>query len=259
MTRTLTRLVAALALVLAACGDAGTGAAEGSGTPDGEWVLVEGVGPSGPIERVEGHVPTLTIDGEDWGGTVCNHYSAAVVIDGDEVTVEGVGGTEMACLADGAMESEAAYYAALSQVERYRRADDRLELEGPDVELVYDAVVPEPDAELEGTTWRLDALVEGGGPDGSVSSVLEEPTLELAGGQVTGDTGCNQFGGSYELEGERLRVGQLDQTLIGCDEALSAQETHVIGVLQADPTVRIEGPTLVLTAEDERGLIYRAG
>jgi heat shock protein HslJ len=259
MTRTLTLLSIVLAL-LAGCGDAGTGAGEATGSVDGAWVLRTGTGPDGSIELVDGHVPTLTVDGEEWGGTVCNHYGATVVSEGSsQVRVGDVFQTEMVCLADGAMEAEAAYLEAFTAITSYERAGDQLVLRGPDVELVYGELAPEADAELEGTQWRLDAVVAGSGPDGAVSSVLGEPTLELGDGQLTGHTGCNGFEGSYEVEGDRLHLSQLVSTRIGCEDALAVQEAHVLGVLGSSPTVRVEGPALELTAEDGQGLVYRTG
>jgi heat shock protein HslJ len=91
-----------------------------------------------------------------------------------------------------------------------------------------------------------------------VSSVLGEPTLELDGDRLGGDTGCNSFGGDYEVDGDRLRMGRIEQTLIGCEDALATQERHVLAVLQSDPAWSVEGPTLGLRADDGRGLVYRA-
>jgi heat shock protein HslJ len=252
-------LLSVLALLLAACGDPGSGAGEGADPPDGDWVLADGTGQEGPIELVEGHVPTLSIDGQDWGGTVCNSYGATVQVDGSELTVTELMHTEMACMPDEAMRSEAAYFDAFQRVETYDVSTGMLVLRGPDVELVFEPVAPEADVELEGTAWRLDAIAEGAGPDGSVSSVLGEPVLELDGDRLGGDTGCNSFGGDYEVEGDRLRVGQLAQTLIGCEDALAAQERHVLEVLEADPVWTIDGPSLELRTDDGRGLVYRAG
>jgi heat shock protein HslJ len=251
-------LLAVLALLLAGCGDAGTGAGEGTTSPDGDWVLVDGTGPDGPIPIVEGNPPTLSIDGDEWGGSICNHYGSTVRRDGDRVTVGDVARTEMACLDEGLMASEDAYLTAYVQAERLQLEGAQLVLSGPDLELRYDPVAPEPDAELEGTAWRLDAIVEGADPDAAVSSVIGDATLQLEDGRLGGQTGCNSFGASYELDGDRLVVGDVESTLIGCEDALAAQEAHVVAVLDADPTVRVDGPTLELTAEDGRGLVYRA-
>jgi heat shock protein HslJ len=257
MMRMLTLLLTVLALLAAACGETGTGAGEGALDLDGDWVLVDGTGPDGEVPIADAQAPTLTIDGDRWGGTVCNSYGATAQVDGDRVRLEDVAWTEMWCEDEDLMASESAYLAAFPAVEEVERAGDQLLLTGPDVELVYAAVAPEPDADLEGTTWRLDALVEGADPDGSVSSILGEATLQLGGGQLGGHTGCNSFSAPYEVEGDRLLVGDVGQTLIGCEEALQRQEAHVIGVLEADPTILVEGSRLELAAPDGRGLVYR--
>jgi heat shock protein HslJ len=263
MMRTLTLLLTVLALLVAGCGEAGTGAGSGAGDGtldlDGDWVLVEGTGPDGAIPIADAQAPTLSIDGERWGGTVCNSYGGTARLDGDRVTIDELAWTEMWCEDEDLMASESAYLAAFPAVEHVARAGDQLVLTGPDVELIYDPVAPEPDAALEGTTWQLDALVEGTGPDGAVSSVLGEATLRLDGGQLGGHTGCNSFGATYEVEGDRLLVGDVGQTLIGCEEALQRQEAHIVGVLEADPSVVVDGSRLELTAPDGRGLHYRAG
>jgi heat shock protein HslJ len=162
MTTKPTQLLIAVALLLAGCAGLGPGAGEDTGPPDGDWELADGTGPDGPIELVEGHVPTLTIDGEDWGGTVCNSYGATVRVDGAELTVTELMHTEMACTPDEAMRSEAAYFDALQGAETYDVSTGMLVLRGPEVELVFDPVEPEPDADLEGTAWRLEAIVEAG-------------------------------------------------------------------------------------------------
>jgi heat shock protein HslJ len=259
MMRTLTLLLTVLALLAAGCGEAGTGAGEGALDLDGDWVLVEGTGPDGDIPIADGQPPTLTIDGDRWGGTVCNSYGATAQVDGDRVRLDDLAWTEMWCEDEDLMASESAYLAAFPAVADVERAGERLVLRGSDLELVYDPVAPEPDADLEGTTWRLDALVEGADPDGTVSSVLGEATLALDGDHLGGHTGCNTFGASYEVEDDRLLVGDVGQTLIGCEEALQRQEAHVIGVLEADPSFLVEGSRLELTAADGRGLVYRAG
>jgi heat shock protein HslJ len=259
MMRMLTPLLLVLALLAVACGEAGTGAGEGTLDLDGDWVLVDGTGPDGEIPIAAAQAPTLTIDGDRWGGTVCNSYGATAQVDGDRVRLDDVAWTEMWCEDEDLMSSESAYLAVFPAVARFERVGHQLVLTGPDVELVYDPVAPEPDADLEGTTWRMDALVEGAGPDGSVSSVLGEGFLEFAGGQLGGHSGCNSFSASYELEDDRLLVGDVSQTLIGCEEALQRQEAHVVGVLEADPTLLVEGSRLELTAADGRGLLYRAG
>jgi heat shock protein HslJ len=254
-------LVLAAALAVSACGGTDELSAEGTADPTGDWVLAEGRGPDGQLTLRETAPVTLSIDGERWGGVAaCNSYGGSVTVDGDRVSFDdGVAVTEMACLDEDVMTLEAAYLAAFQASERVALRAAQLVLSGPDVELVYEEVPPEPDAELVGTVWHLASLVDGLGPDGAVSSVVGEPTLELsANGEVQGDTGCNTFSGGYELHGTSLALGPLATTLMACEGPEGVQEDHVLGVLDAGSLeVAIDGATLRLTAGD-RALEYRA-
>ena len=254
-------LVVTAALVVSACGGTGEPGAESRPDPTGDWVLTEGRGPDGELALVDGSPVTLSIDADRWGGVAaCNSYGGSVSIDGDRLTIDdGFVVTEMACPDEDAMALEAGYLAALRAAERVALRDEQLVLTGPDVELVFDRLPPETDAALVGTVWRLESLVDGLGPDGSVSSVVGEPTLELSqDGEVLGDTGCNSFSGSYQLDGTALRLGPLAVTEMACDGLEGAQEEHVLGVLGSDELeVTVEGATLRLTG-GEQALEYRA-
>ena len=251
------------ALFLAGCGGTDLGTApDGTADLEGDYTLVEGRGPDGEVPLVEDSPVTLSIEGEDWGGTAaCNHYGGTVTVAGNDLTVHGVFQTEMACLDDRVMESERRYLDAFRQVERYERDGDRLVLRGEDVELVFAEVPPEPDAALVGTTWVLTSLIEGTGPDGAVSSVAGEPTLEFGeDGTFLGETGCNRFGGDYRHDGDTLVTSEVDASAAGCPDGMqAAQEEHILAVLaDAEVAAVIEGRSLRLTGPDGRGLDYRA-
>jgi heat shock protein HslJ len=107
---------------------------------------------------------------------------------------------------------------------------------------------------LEGTTWRLVEL--GGRPARPAGT--DAPNLHLDGAQkrAGGNTGCNSFGGGYELNGESLRFGSLVSTKRACtDEALNAQEAAYLGALDSTRTWRITGDTLVFSGES--GVVAR--
>lgn len=126
-----------VALLLAACGGSGA-----DGPPerlDGSWTLIDGQGPEGPIELVDGHPVTLTIDGEDWGGTAaCNTYGGTAEVTSNQVTVRELVQTEMACPEDGVMEAESAYLAALRTVDRLAVDEVTLLLQGEGTELTFE-------------------------------------------------------------------------------------------------------------------------
>jgi len=275
-----TAVTAALTLVLAACGGAGTGDAgsdgaggngadrvDGGGAAtdlDGGWELVRGIGPDGAVPLVASAPITLVIEGTRWGGTAaCNTYTGEVQVDGGRLTNTGYAVTEMYCLDDDVMASEAAYLAALQAATQVSLESGELVLTGPDVELVFRPQAPVADAALVGTTWALTELLDGDGPDAAVSSVAAESELELGtDGRLAGSTGCNRLMGGYELDGDTLVVtGPLATTRMACvDDAATQQERHVLEVLEAGPlTVEVTGDRLRLTAHGGRGLAYRTG
>lgn len=122
-----------LVATLSACGGD-----DPSASLAGTWQLTEGTGPDGEVELIDDHPITLEIAGEEWSGTAaCNSYGATADVDGDAVELTELFWTEMACPADGVMASEAAYLAALQQVERIEVDDTELTLTGPGSELTF--------------------------------------------------------------------------------------------------------------------------
>ncbi|HET7464032.1 MAG TPA: META domain-containing protein [Longimicrobium sp.] len=111
---------------------------------------------------------------------------------------------------------------------------------------------PEPSAgaagvPLENTAWTL-AEVRGQ-PARAIGSGAG-PTLRLDAAQTraSGDTGCNQYGGPYELSGTSLRLGPLVSTRRACvDEALNRQETAFLAALEEARSWRVDEGTLVLS------------
>src|SRR5688572_17837186 len=100
---------------------------------------------------------------------------------------------------------------------------------------------------LEGTTW---SLVELGGQPARPAGDNGTPTLRLdaAEKRASGNTGCNSFGGGYELSGESLRFGMLASTRRACvDEALNRQESAYLRALEGTRTWRITNGSLVLS------------
>ena len=125
-------LAVAVALGLVGC------ATDDGPTPTGTWQLVEGVGPEGEVPLVDGYPVTLEVNGEEWRGTAaCNTYGATVETRGDEVEITELFATEMACPEEGVMASEAAYLAALRDVDELEVDDRNLHLRGSASDLTF--------------------------------------------------------------------------------------------------------------------------
>lgn len=277
--RSLLVVTAVAALLLAACGGAEPNApvVEGDGAasdPAGSWVLADA---EPAIEVPDDARVTLEVteDGDAWqvGGTAaCNSYGGTVTTNGSAWRTGGFGATEMGCQ-EPLMSVQAAYLDALTTVDTWTRASaDELTLTGPDVELGFDALPPVPTGELTATTWVLDGLVGGTGPDASVSSPVagaDEATLRLdPDGTVEATTGCRSFSGDWTETGDEILLptfGQQDDSpnvaadgTSSCQEPVVAQENHVLSVLGDGFRAEIDGSHLTLISRDALGLSYRA-
>ncbi len=100
-------------------------------------------------------------------------------------------------------------------------------------------------AELTRFVWSVmaigdDAIHEPEGP--SIRFMVD--------GEISGSTGCNSFGGSYELIDDRLHVGPLRMTRRACVGAGAELEAKMIAFLGAPISFDLEpGGNLVLSGE----------
>jgi heat shock protein HslJ len=274
-------LMSAIAVVLiASCAgsDPAESPGEGDGaatSPAGSWVLV-GADPTFEVPDDARVTLEVIAEGDAWqaGGTAaCNSYGGTLVTDGGSWRVDGWAVTEMAC-DEPRMAAERAYLDALVAVDTWARPTrDELVLSGPGIELRFDALPPAPTASLTDTTWLLDGLVAGTGPDAAVASPVagaDPAMLRLeADGGVEASTGCRTFTGEWTVAGDEILLttfGVRDDSpnvaadgTTTCDEALVAQESHVLSVLGDGFRVEADGSRLTLISRDGLALNYRAG
>jgi heat shock protein HslJ len=243
----------ALALILGGCAQA----AEPGGDPtEHAWQFETGTLDDAPILIVESHPITLSFTDDSAGGTAaCNGYGGPYTISGAELTFAPPAVTEMACMPEQVMESEAMYLAALVRISNFTVDEERMTLTGEGVEMVFAQLPPVPTAQMTGTVWVLDALVQGE----AVSSVMgDRATLEMfSDGSLLGSTGCRSFAGSYSVSGSEVLV--TDLAAEGeCTDDLRDQDALVLTVLGDGFRVAIEGQGMTLDSNGNQGLIYRA-
>lgn len=70
--------------------------------------------------------------------------------------------------------------------------------------------------------------------------------LTFTDGELSAQAGCNIMGGTYSIEGDRLRTTQMFMTEMGCDGPRQAQDEWLAGFL-VDVTFTLDGDTLVLS------------
>lgn len=262
-TRRLLLVAAAVSLAVgtAACArPSGTGAVAGAGAGsadlDGAWVLTGGRTGAGALEPLPDAPVTLVVAGKEVSGrSACNHYGTTLRRDGDTIRISNVGGTEMGCEPH-VMELERRYVEALMTVTAAHRSEGSLTLTGSGVRLEFALQPPVDTADLVGTTWVLESLLD----EDTAASTAGPGRLRLEeDGTLTGSTGCREFRGRYRVHGSGVLLTDLD-TALGpgrCTATRRAQDGHVLAVLEGFRAT-VDRDLLTLTARDGRGLQLRA-
>ena len=210
------------------------------------WVLSDATNLGVPLTGV---TVTAKLDaGVISGNSGCNGYRAPYTVDGSKLTISrAVAGTLMQC-PPGPLAVETAYRVRLPQVASYAIRGPRLTFSGSDggALLVYDAV--DGSAALAGE-WKATSYYTGQ----AVQSVASTSTLtaKFEHGQVSGESGCNSFGGPYELHGSSIELGPLRSTLKACaDPVLQDQEQQYQEALHLASTYEVTNATLQLFRAD---------
>jgi heat shock protein HslJ len=69
-------------------------------------------------------------------------------------------------------------------------------------------------------------------------------------GELTGNVGCNSFGGDYEVNGNQITFGSIISTLMACEDPIGAQESAVLKTFTDTATYDLSGDTLTITSAD---------
>lgn len=102
--------------------------------------------------------------------------------------------------------------------------------------------------------WKLTSYGPADSPTPAVADV--DANLEFKNdGNVSGSSGCNGFGGTYEVKDSQITFSPIVSTLMACDEPRMTQENAVFQVLKDDVEYKIDGTTLTLT-RDKMVLVF---
>ncbi|MCE5208745.1 MAG: META domain-containing protein [Chloroflexi bacterium] len=98
---------------------------------------------------------------------------------------------------------------------------------------------------LEGTSWTLTSLA------GSPSMESTTITVQFSNGEISGSSGCNSFGGTYDVKGNKLGTAELASTLMACtDSGVMDQEQAFMAYLQDAQSFEVgEGQLKIITAD----------
>lgn len=226
-------------LVLSACGDD-----DGSGSIVGSWT----VDTIGRVEVVSNPVITLSVadDGALSGYTGCNNLMGRVVVAGNDISLDGpLATTRRACLDEPSAEQENAYLGALEAMRSFSVDGDMLTLFDSDGAEALTATAAAP---LEGSAWSASRVNNGRGGLQSLIAGTEITAEFGVDGTVSGSSGCNTYSGTYEIEGDEMRIGPISVTEMACasPEGVMEQEQQYLAALGRVATWRSDGATLEL-------------
>lgn len=203
--------------------------------------------PTGAAKATEA-VPTMRFDdGRVSGSDGCNRFSGPYSSSSGKLQFAAPRvGTMMACPTEDGARMARVFDGALSATRAYRIEGGKLMLldAGGAVLMRFDAQA----TGLAGTAWRVGGYNNG---KQAVVSVLTGSTLTVTfgnDGRVSGSGGCNNFGGSYRADGEKLTIGPLAATRKACavPEGVMQQETAFLRALETTATAQREGDRLEL-------------
>ncbi len=110
-------------------------------------------------------------------------------------------------------------------------------------------------ARLEGAAWRLLDLP--GVQPAALAQLTRPVTARFESGRLTGFAGCNNFSGSYTLDGDQLKIGPVASTQMACPEPGSSIENAVHAALSGTLRYAVDGDDLTATTESGATLRFR--
>lgn len=234
-------------LILSACGSSAVQG--GGGDVTGKvWALTALNGQ--PIVTGTGISAQFTANGKVSGSAGCNQYTGMYTVSGSNITFDpSIAITMMAC-PQPIMDQESAYLKMLGEAKTYSVKGDELTLTGADNTTL--ATYKAETQDLAGTNWE--AIGYNNGKQAVVSVMLETTITASFGtdGNLTGNAGCNNYSGTYTVNGNQITIGPLASTRKMCSDpaGIMEQEAQYLAALGTAATYQIEGTKLELRTKD---------
>jgi heat shock protein HslJ len=183
------------------------------------------------------------------GSTGCNNFAGGWTEDGDQLTLQLGPITEMACEDPAVQAQEQALVGLLPTVAGYDLGAEELQLTDSRGTVV--AVYAAQPTDLAGTSWTATGVNNGKGGlesnelTGALTAQFDED------GAFSGSGGCNRLTGSWESDGDELRITDVASTKRSCDQEVMDLEAQYVAALEAVRTYEWSGDTL--TVRDDEG------
>lgn len=100
---------------------------------------------------------------------------------------------------------------------------------------------PDTSAAVKGTSWRLSGL----GGEEVAAGVVSTLTFNED-GNISGNGGCNSFGGKVSFDGAKLKIGDVFSTKMACQQPKMKQEAAFLAALAKAASYTVKDGTLTL-------------
>jgi heat shock protein HslJ len=184
----------------------------------------------------------------------CNTMGGPYKIAGDRFSAPELVTTDMGCEAPLMQQDQ--WLANLLGNAKIAQVRDTLVLGNDQVTLTLgDREAADPDRPIAGTMWVLDSIVDGP----TVSSVPAGVTasMQIVGGQLQLNAGCNIGGGAVAVTADTLTFGPLMLTKRACQPGPSSVEEAVTKVLAGSVDYTLEADRLTIVSGGSN-LVFRA-
>jgi heat shock protein HslJ len=106
--------------------------------------------------------------------------------------------------------------------------------------------------------WKLVSYGDAGNPTPAIPNVDTSIKFD-SNGQISGNVGCNGFGGNYEMSGNKITFNSIISTMMYCEET-SAQEQGLLSVFSDNVKLQIQmkSDTLTITSADGLSVVNLA-
>ena len=101
------------------------------------------------------------------------------------------------------------------------------------------------DADLANTNWTL-ATLNGSQPVPDTTITINFDNE----GRVSGSDGCNNYSGTYEVDGSTIAFGQMASTMMACPDSSMEQANAYLGALSETATFAVKKDELTLSDAD---------
>lgn len=202
-------------------------------------------------------ITALFENGRVAGNAGCNQYFGGYELDQDQLSVQNVGSTLMACITpEGIMVQELAFLNRLQESNRFEIDSGHLKISDSTGKLILVFGEEKPVALIE-TPWMLVSYLKG--TDAYVFPLPEAPITAkfMLEGTVSGSAGCNQYRSPFKLNGDQLSILEPASTKKFCPAppGVMEQESEYLRLLTEVTSFRIDGKILNLLNDGQKVLL----